>query len=117
MKIARSKTKQERNLICQKSGVSHYSVLLELEYFDIIRFCTVDPMHWLFSWYVKENVPAVEWPEIIFKESAYRNWREDKIRGSALRYRTTAYENIKQFRFIHGRAMETLDTNLFNLLP
>ena len=48
MKIARSKTKQERNLICQKSGVSHYSVLLELEYFDIIRFCTVDPMHSLF---------------------------------------------------------------------
>lgn len=48
MKIARSKTKQERNLICQKSGVSHYSVLLELEYFDIIRFCTVDPMHNLF---------------------------------------------------------------------
>lgn len=48
MKIARSKTKQGRNLICQKSGVSHYSVLLELEYFDIIRFCTVDPMHNLF---------------------------------------------------------------------
>ena len=48
MKIARSKTKQERNLICQKSGISHYSVLLELEYFDIIRFCTLDPMNNLF---------------------------------------------------------------------
>ena len=48
VKMSRSKTKAERDLIGQKSGISHYSVLLELEYFDIIRFCTVDPMHNLF---------------------------------------------------------------------
>ena len=47
-KISRSKTKAERKSIGQSSGISHYSVLLELEYFDIIRFCTVDPMHNLF---------------------------------------------------------------------
>ena len=47
-KISRSKTNAERNSIGRNSGISHYSVLLELEYFDIIRFCTVDPMHNLF---------------------------------------------------------------------
>ena len=47
-KISRSKTNAERNSIGQNSGISHYSVLLELEYFDVIRFCTVDPMHNLF---------------------------------------------------------------------
>ena len=47
-KISRSKTKTERKSIGQSSGISHYSVLLELEYLDIIRFCTVDPMHNLF---------------------------------------------------------------------
>lgn len=47
-KISRSKTNAERNSMGQNSGISHYSVLLELEYFDVIRFCTVDPMHNLF---------------------------------------------------------------------
>lgn len=47
-KMSKSKTKAEQNLIGQKSGISHYSVFLELEYFDVIRFCTVDPMHNLF---------------------------------------------------------------------
>ena len=48
IKMSRCKTKAERTLIGQNSGISHYSVLLDLEYFDIIRFCTVDPMHNLF---------------------------------------------------------------------
>lgn len=48
VKMSRCKTKAERNLIGQNSGISHYSALLDLEYFDIIRFCTVDPMHNLF---------------------------------------------------------------------
>ena len=33
-KISKSKTNAERNSIRQNSGISHYSVLLELEYFD-----------------------------------------------------------------------------------
>ena len=43
--MPRYKTKAECNLIGQNSGISYYSVLLDLEYFDIIRFCTVDPTH------------------------------------------------------------------------
>lgn len=46
--MPRSKTKAEYNLIGQNSGISHYSVLLDLEYFDITRFGTVDPTHNLF---------------------------------------------------------------------
>lgn len=47
-KISRSKTNEEQNFIWQKSGISHYSVLLDIEYFEIIRFCTIDPMNNLF---------------------------------------------------------------------
>lgn len=45
LKISKCKTKTPRELLCQKSGITHFSVLLKLEYFDVIRFCTVDPMH------------------------------------------------------------------------
>lgn len=48
VKMAQSKTKAARNLLGKKSGISHYSALLKLDYFDVIRFCTVDPMHNLF---------------------------------------------------------------------
>ena len=48
VKMSRCKTKAERNLIGKNSGICYYSALLDLEYFDIIRFCTVDPMHNLF---------------------------------------------------------------------
>lgn len=48
LKISKCKTKTGRDLLGQKSGITHFSVLLKLEYFDVIRFCTVDPMHNLF---------------------------------------------------------------------
>lgn len=48
LKIRQCKTNVGRNSLGQKSGITHYSVLLKLDYFDVIRFCTVDPMHNLF---------------------------------------------------------------------
>ena len=48
VKMTWCKMKAERNLIGQNSGICHYSALLDLEYFDVIRFCTVDPVHNLF---------------------------------------------------------------------
>ena len=48
VKMSQCKTKAGQNLVGQNSGISHYTVLLELEYFDVIRFCTIDPMHNLF---------------------------------------------------------------------
>ena len=47
-KIERSTTVSSRNKLSQKYGINYWSILLDLEYFDIIRFCTVDPMHNLF---------------------------------------------------------------------
>ena len=32
----------------KKYGINYYSELLKLEYFDVIRFCSIDPMHNLF---------------------------------------------------------------------
>ena len=48
VKIAKCKTKAQQNLVGQKSGITHYSILLDLDYFNVIRFCPVDPMHNLF---------------------------------------------------------------------
>ena len=48
IKITQCKTKARKNLLGQQSGITHYSILLRLDYFDVIRFCTVDPMHNLF---------------------------------------------------------------------
>jgi len=48
LKMKQCKTKAKHNLLGKQNGISHYSVLLELEYLDIIRFCTIDPMHNLF---------------------------------------------------------------------
>lgn len=42
----RSSTK--KNEFGKKHGVTHYRVLLDLEYIDAIRFFTIDPMHNLF---------------------------------------------------------------------
>ena len=36
VKIAKCKTKAQRNLLGQKSGITHYSILLDLDYFDVI---------------------------------------------------------------------------------
>jgi len=48
VKVAKCKTKAQRNLLGQRSGIRHYSILLYLDYFDIIRFCTIDAMQNLF---------------------------------------------------------------------
>ena len=42
------RTVTSRNKLGEEVGITHRSCLLDLEYFDIIRFCTVDPMHNLF---------------------------------------------------------------------
>jgi hypothetical protein len=47
-KIKGCKTKVEAQRIGREVGINSYSVLLDLEYFDIIRFCAIDPMHNLF---------------------------------------------------------------------
>ena len=47
-KIANCKLTTKRKTMCKESGINFWSSLLDLEYFDIIRFCTVDPMHNLF---------------------------------------------------------------------
>ena len=44
-KILKCKTKTEINELSKKFGINYYSSLLDLEYFDIIRFCAIDPMH------------------------------------------------------------------------
>lgn len=45
MQKAKNKTEYQR--LSMKYGL-YYSALLELEYFDVIRFTVVDPMHNLF---------------------------------------------------------------------
>ena len=40
--------KVDMSKISKESGINFYSVLLDLEYFDIIRFSSIDPMHNLF---------------------------------------------------------------------
>jgi hypothetical protein len=47
-KMNKCKTVGERTRLGKKAGIAHYSVLIELEYIDIIRFATIDPMHNLF---------------------------------------------------------------------
>lgn len=47
-KIKSFKTKTQINKLSKKVGINFYSVLLDLEYFGIIRFCAIDPMHNLF---------------------------------------------------------------------
>ena len=47
-KLKACKTKAQASDISKKFGVNFYSCLLDLEYFDVIRFCAIDPMHNLF---------------------------------------------------------------------
>lgn len=47
-KMQQSKTIKNKKELGKKHGISHWSALLKLEYFDVVRFCTVDPMHNLF---------------------------------------------------------------------
>lgn len=46
--ILRCKTKSAQGKLSRQYGINYYSALLDLKYFDIIRFCTIDPMHNLF---------------------------------------------------------------------
>ena len=47
-RIKNCKTVTGRNAMSKEYGINYWSCLLDLEYFDVIRFCTVDPMHNLF---------------------------------------------------------------------
>ncbi|CAB4026113.1 Hypothetical predicted protein [Paramuricea clavata] len=47
-KFANIRTQSKRDQFCRDHGITHYSILLDLEYFDAIRFFTIDPMHNLF---------------------------------------------------------------------
>ena len=47
-KLSQSKTKKDEEKLSKTYGINYYSELLKLEYFDVIRFCSVDPMHNLF---------------------------------------------------------------------
>jgi hypothetical protein len=47
-KIQNCKTISGHVKLGKIAGIAHYSILLELEYIDIIKFATVDPMHNLF---------------------------------------------------------------------
>ena len=47
-KLKAFKTITQRLSFGRKNGITHSSILLELEYFDIIRSHTIDPMHNLF---------------------------------------------------------------------
>ncbi|XP_062579425.1 uncharacterized protein LOC134241375 isoform X2 [Saccostrea cucullata] len=46
-RVKNAKTKTEADNLAKKYG-TYYSVLIELEYFDAITFCVIDPMHNLF---------------------------------------------------------------------
>ncbi|CAB4014381.1 Hypothetical predicted protein, partial [Paramuricea clavata] len=47
-KMSRCKTKKEEAKLSRKYGINYYSELLKLEYFDVVRFCSIHPMHNLF---------------------------------------------------------------------
>ena len=47
-RILKCKTRSEQEKLSKQYGINYYSALLDLEYFDIIRFCSIDPMHNLF---------------------------------------------------------------------
>ena len=83
IKITQCKTKARKNLLGQQSGITHYSILLRLDYFDVIRFCTVDPMHNLFLGTAKRMFKLWTDSKPFFAQPTERNRGKDKIsRGS-----------------------------------
>lgn len=52
-RLERCQTVTNRNNLSRKFGINYWSSLLDLEYFDVVRFCAVDPMHNLFLGTVK----------------------------------------------------------------
>ena len=67
-KIEKSTTVSGRNKLSHQYGINYWSPLLDLEYFDVIRFCTVDPMHNLFLGTSKHVFKLWDKQEIIGKK-------------------------------------------------
>ena len=55
-RILKCKTKSGVQKLSKQYGINYYSELLELDYFDIIRFCSIAPMHNLFLGTAKYTV-------------------------------------------------------------
>lgn len=47
-RLEKCQTITNRNKLSKEFGINYWSSLLDLEYFDVVRFCAVDPMHNLF---------------------------------------------------------------------
>ena len=47
-RISKCKTKTQHKKLSKQYGINYATILLELEYFDVIRFSSIDPMHNLF---------------------------------------------------------------------
>ena len=47
-KLQKIKTQSKIVKLSKEVGINYYSALLDLEYFDVITFCAIDPMHNLF---------------------------------------------------------------------
>ena len=47
-KLRKIKTQSKIVKLSKEVGINYYSALLDLEYFDVITFCAIDPMHNLF---------------------------------------------------------------------
>ena len=47
-RLEKCKTVTNRNNLSREYGINYWSSLLDLEYFDVVKFCAVDPMHNLF---------------------------------------------------------------------
>ena len=67
-KLEKCQTITGRNKLSQETGINYWSCLLDLEYFDVVRFCTVDPMHNLFLGTAKYMFKLWEKEEIIGKK-------------------------------------------------
>ena len=47
-RLEKCQTVTNRNNLSREFGINYWSSLLDLEYFDVVKFCAVDPMHNLF---------------------------------------------------------------------
>ena len=68
-KIEKCKFDTKKKTLCQKDGINYWSTLLDLEYFDVVRFCTVDPMHNLFLGTAKHIFKVWDQKGIITKKN------------------------------------------------
>ena len=55
-----ARRKKSKRTFSRKYGINYYSELLNLEYFDVIRFCSIDPMEipqkYIFKHWVAEGI-------------------------------------------------------------